>query len=79
MSFITFLITLYMGIVMVGFRIHYTVDIIMGMVMGHYCFIFFEGSLSEKFDYFFKSLFGYFWFKLDRANSESEYKINSNN
>ena len=39
MVFITVLINIYIGFVMVVFRIHYTVDIIIGVAMGHYFYI----------------------------------------
>ena len=41
MGALTFVVNIYMAIVMVAFRIHYTIDIVIGVAIGHYWFIIF--------------------------------------
>lgn len=66
---LTCVINLYMAIVMIGFRIHYTVDILIGVVMAHYSFLLFCRA-SPYIDEYIKRLFNYVWNKLKDNNAK---------
>lgn len=57
---LTCLINFYMAIVMIGFKIHYTIDIIIGVIMAHYCFMLISRA-APYFDEWAKKIFNYIW------------------
>ena len=57
MAIFTFVVNIYMAIVMVSFRIHYTIDIIIGVAIGHYWFVIFN-EYNESIDKYVKFAIG---------------------
>ncbi|KAL4453082.1 hypothetical protein ABPG74_015313 [Tetrahymena malaccensis] len=70
---LTCLVNLYMAIVMIGFRIHYTIDVIIGVFIAHYCYMLFSKA-APYIDEFVKRVFNYAWNKLNDNNKKSEDK-----
>ena len=64
------MINLYMGIVMIGFRIHYTVDVIIGVLIAHYCFLLLSKA-APYIDEFVKRIFDRFWKLADNTSNSS--------
>lgn len=65
-----------MGIVMIGFRIHYTVDVIIGVFMAHYCYLLFSKA-APYIDEFAKRIFDKVWSLTDKARNNSSISSSS--
>lgn len=74
---VTSVINLYMAIVMIGFRIHYTVDIIIGIMIANYLFILL-GKAAPDIDEFIKRLFNYVWQATANESMKEKSNISSN-
>jgi len=59
-----------MGTVMIGFRIHYTVDVIIGVFMAHYCYLLFSKA-APYIDEFVKRIFNKVWSLADSSRNNN--------
>jgi len=70
MCALTGLIDFYMGTVMIGFRIHYTVDVIIGVIVAHYCYLLFSKA-APYIDEFVKRVFNKVWSLADSSRNNN--------
>jgi hypothetical protein len=68
MSVITCLINFYLAASMLACRIHYTIDMLMGLVVAHYCYII-MGYFSPLIDNFVKKSFTW---TLEKYNNKTK-------
>lgn len=77
MTVVTCLINVYMAFVMIGFRIHYTVDVIIGVVIAHYFFILLSMA-APYLDNKIKHCFNKVWHKIRNEEYKGTPRSDSN-